>query len=74
MNDILGAAAVHADGTLRVGRYLIRLYGIYIPATGKQCRTFLVPIYCGNRAAVALNFRNQGFVFSGRSAATATAV
>ncbi len=63
MNDIVGAAAVHADGTLRVGRHWIRLHGVYIPTTGKQCRTFLEPIYCGNRTAVALNFRIQGFVF-----------
>jgi len=62
MNDIIGAAAVHADGSLRVGRHRIHLYGVYIPATGKQCRTFFSPIYCGSRAAVALNFRIQGFV------------
>jgi endonuclease YncB( thermonuclease family) len=61
-NEIIGAAAVRADGTLRVGRHLIRLYGVYIPTTGQQCRTFLSPVYCGNRAAVALNYRIQGFV------------
>ena len=62
-NAIIGAAAVYADGTLRVGRHRIHLYGVYIPATGKQCRTFLNPIYCGNRAAVALDSRILGFVF-----------
>jgi endonuclease YncB( thermonuclease family) len=62
-HDIIGAAAVYADGTLRVGRHRIYLYGVYIPATGKQCRTFLDPIYCGNRAAVALDSKIQGFVF-----------
>lgn len=62
-NEIIGAATVRADGTLRVGRHLVRLYGIYIPTAGKQCRTFLSPVYCGNRAAVALNDRIQGFVF-----------
>lgn len=62
-NEIIGAAAVRADGTLRVRRHLIRLYGVYIPSTGKQCRTFLSPVYCGNRAAVALDSRIQGFVF-----------
>lgn len=63
MDDIIGAATVRADGTLRVGRHLVRLYGVYIPATGKQCRTFLSPVYCGNRAAVALDSKIQGFVF-----------
>lgn len=62
-NDIIGAAIVRADGTLRVGRHLVRLYGVYIPATGKQCRTFLSPVYCGSRAAVALDSKIQGFVF-----------
>jgi endonuclease YncB( thermonuclease family) len=62
-NEIIGAATVRADGTLRVGRHLVRLYGVYIPTTGKQCRTFLSPVYCGNRAAVALESKIQGFVF-----------
>src|SRR5262245_41879878 len=62
-NDIIGAASVRPDGTLRVGGHWIRLYGVYIPSTGKQCRTFFSPIYCGNRAATALNLRIQGFVF-----------
>jgi endonuclease YncB( thermonuclease family) len=62
-DDIVGAAAVRADGLLRVGRNWIRLYGVYIPETGKQCRTFLQPKYCGNRAAVALDTKIQGFVF-----------
>jgi endonuclease YncB( thermonuclease family) len=62
-DDIVGAAAVRGDGLLRVGRHWIRLHGVYIPATGKQCRTFLQPKYCGNRAAVALDTKIQGFVF-----------
>lgn len=62
-NEVIGSAVVLSDGTLRVSRYRIRLYGIFIPATGQQCRTFLSPIYCGNRAAVALDSRIRGFVF-----------
>jgi endonuclease YncB( thermonuclease family) len=61
--DILGAAAVLPDGTLRVNQYWIRLYGVYIPESGQQCRTFISPTYCGTRAAVALDTRIQGFVF-----------
>jgi len=62
-NDIVGAAAVYADGTLRVRGHRVHLYGVYIPATGKQCRTFVNPIYCGNRTAVALDSKIMGFVF-----------
>ena len=62
-DDIVGPAAVRGDGLLRVGRNWIRLYGVYIPPTNRQCRTFLQPKYCGNRAAVALDTRIQGFVF-----------
>jgi endonuclease YncB( thermonuclease family) len=62
-DDIIGPAVVYVDGSLRVGRNWIRLYGVWIPATGQQCRTFLSPKYCGNRAAVALHTRIQGFVF-----------
>ena len=61
-NEIVGSATVLADGTLRVNRYWIRLYGIYIPTSGQRCRTFLSPIFCGNRAAVALESRVRGFV------------
>jgi|SRR5690349_6492531 len=61
--NIIGAAAVLPDGTLRVNQYWIRLYGVYIPERGQQCRTFISPVYCGARAAVALDTRIQGFVF-----------
>jgi endonuclease YncB( thermonuclease family) len=62
-DDIVGAAAVRGDGLLRVRGNWIRLYGVYIPPTSRQCRTFLQPKYCGNRAAVALDTKIQGFVF-----------
>lgn len=61
--DIIGAATVLPDGTLRVNRYWIRLYGVYFAESGQQCRTFISPVYCGTRAAVALDTRIQGFVF-----------
>ena len=62
-NNLIGAAIVQPDATLRVHGHRVRLYGIYVPATGQQCRTFLSPTYCGNRAAVALDSKIQGFVF-----------
>ena len=72
-DDIVGAAAVLGDGLLRVGRNWICLHGVDIPPTNRQCRTFLQPKYCGNRAAVALDTKIQGSCSAGRSAATATA-
>ena len=61
--DIVGAAAVLSDGSLRVNSSRVRLYGIYIPPSGQRCTTFISPARCGSRAAQALDNRIQGFVF-----------
>ena len=61
--DIVGAAAVLADGSLRINSSRVRLYGIYIPPSGQKCATFISPARCGGRAALALDNRIQGFVF-----------
>lgn len=61
--DIVGAATVFADGSLRVNSSQVRLYGIYIPPSGQRCATFISPARCGNRSALALDNRIQGFVF-----------
>lgn len=61
--DIVGAATVLGDGSLRVHSNWVRLYGIYIPPSGQQCATFIRPAQCGSRAALALDNRIQGFVF-----------
>jgi endonuclease YncB( thermonuclease family) len=45
-----------------VGNRKVQLYGIYIPPTGNHCRTFFSPPVCGSRAALALDFKIQGFV------------
>ena len=61
-------ASVEEDASLRVGRHRVNLYGIYIPPTGRHCRTFIRPIECGSRAALDLKFKIQGFVYcEGRS-------
>lgn len=61
--DIVGAATVLADGSLRVHGYWVRLHGIYIPPNGRKCSFVLSPARCGSRAALALETRIQGFVF-----------
>jgi len=60
--DIVGAARVQGNGLLRIGTQAIRLFGIYIPPTGKNCEVILRPVRCGSRAAIALEFKIQGFV------------
>lgn len=60
--EISSYAFVNDDGTLRIKRKTIHLYGIHIPATGNHCNTSFRPPVCGSRAALALDFKIQGFV------------
>ena len=55
-------AFVNDDGSLRIKGRTYRLYGIYIPPTAQSCRSFERPVQCGSRAALALDFKIQGFV------------
>ncbi len=55
--DIVSYAIVQDDGSLQVSRKKIWLYGIYIPATDRTCRTYILPIRCGPRAVLALDFK-----------------
>jgi len=60
--EISSYAFINDDGTLRIKRKTIHLYGIHIPKTGKHCNTNLRPPVCGSRAALALEFKIQSFV------------
>ena len=53
-------ASVQEDGSLRVAGNRVHLYGIYIPPTGQSCYTFVRPVACGSRAALALDFKISG--------------
>lgn len=55
-------ALVNDDGTLLVHERIVHLYGIYIPDSGKLCRTTIRPVRCGTEASLALRFRIQSFV------------
>jgi endonuclease YncB( thermonuclease family) len=55
-------AFVNDDGSLRIKGRTYRLHGVYIPVTAPSCRTFERPVPCGSRAALALDFKIQGFV------------
>ena len=55
-------AFVNDDGTLRIKKKTIHLYGIHIPKTSNNCRTNQNPPVCGQRAALALEFKINSFV------------
>lgn len=55
-------AFVNDDGSLRIKGRTYRLHGVYIPPTAQSCSTFQRPVPCGSRAALALDFKIQGFV------------
>jgi endonuclease YncB( thermonuclease family) len=60
--EISSYAGVNDDGTLKIKGKTVRLFGIYIPETGRTCSTHRVPPICGSRASVALEFKIDGFV------------
>lgn len=55
-------AFVNEDGTLRIEKTTVHLYGIHIPKTSTNCRTRQQPPVCGQRAALALEFKIKSFV------------
>lgn len=55
--EISSYAFVEPDASLRVSGNVIHLYGVYIPPTDQTCYTFIRPVPCGTRAALALDFR-----------------
>lgn len=61
--DMHGNALVRDDGSLKMGGQIIDLYGIYIPLTQTTCRSFLQTRRCASEAALALDFKIQGFVY-----------
>lgn len=60
--EIVSYALVNDDATLTVRNKRIHLYGIHIPPTGRFCQRNIEPVRCASRAALALDFRIQGFV------------
>lgn len=60
--ELTSYAFVNDDGTLRIKRKTIHLYGIHIPKTDNSCRTNQRPPDCGSRAALALEFKAKRFV------------
>ncbi len=55
--EIVSYAIVQDDGSLRVQGRTIRLFAVHIPPSERICRTFIRPVRCAPRAALALDFR-----------------
>lgn len=60
--SISSYAFVNDDGSLRINRKTIHLFGIHIPKTSNNCRTNQRPPVCGERAVLALEFKIKSFV------------
>ena len=58
--DIAGYAIVQDDASLKLRHHRIRLAGIYLPPTGRDCRTNVRPARCASRASLALAFKARG--------------
>lgn len=59
---LVSYAMVRPDATLLVSSRVVRLYGIYVPPSGRTCRANLRPVKCGSNAVLALEFKIRGFV------------
>jgi endonuclease YncB( thermonuclease family) len=59
---LVGLAIVRSDGSLLIKERVVWLHGIYIPPTERQCREWIRPVRCDDRAVLALDFRVKGFI------------
>jgi endonuclease YncB( thermonuclease family) len=60
--ELVGHAIVQGDASLLIKGEVVRLDGIYIPPTGRDCRAWIQPVRCDSRAALALDFKVKGFI------------
>jgi len=60
--SIKSYARIQDDASLVISGHVIRLHGIYIPATERSCMTWNNPTRCADRAVLQLEFKIQGFV------------
>jgi len=52
---------VQEDGSLLVNGKKVWLYGIYLPLDDRTCRTYEIPIRCGQRSLLALEFKIEPY-------------
>lgn len=59
--SLTGFPLIQQDGSLRLNGRTVHLFGIYIPPTNRQCRTFIRPAKCASRAVLQLDLQLRGF-------------
>ena len=64
--EISGYAIVQADATLKLRHHRVRLAGIHLPPSDRNCRTDILPARCASRAALALDFKARGRIVCDR--------
>jgi endonuclease YncB( thermonuclease family) len=60
--ELIGHAIVQSDASLLIKGEVVRLDGIYVPPTNRECRAWIQPVRCDSRAALALDFKVKGFI------------
>jgi endonuclease YncB( thermonuclease family) len=60
--ELVGHALVQSDASLLIKGELVRLDGIYVPPTNRECRAWIRPVRCDSRVALALDFKVKGFI------------
>jgi endonuclease YncB( thermonuclease family) len=60
--ELVGLAIVRSDGSLLIKERVVRLDGIYLPPTNRQCRDWIRPVRCDSRSVLALDFKVEGFI------------
>lgn len=60
--EFSGLAFVNEDATLSIRHRRVALWGIHVPRSAEDCQTFVRPLECGQRAALALKLKAEGFV------------
>jgi hypothetical protein len=60
--DFQGLAIVRDDGSLLIRNRVVHLFGIHLPQTNRQCRSWISPVRCAERGVLALDFITEGFI------------
>lgn len=59
---IEGHAFVRSDGSLWIKNRVVVLFGVYLPPTDRQCRSWVNPVRCDGRSVLALDDKARGFI------------
>lgn len=57
-----GSAVVREDGSIAIAGEIVRLFGIWIPQTGRTCTSLQNPTFCAPGSVQVLNQKVRGFL------------